>query len=89
MRLRVAALRLRLAAALAAEFGDRRWDFIGAHRGMFSLLGLAPEAVRLLKSAHHVYVAPDSRVNIAGLPEGQVERLARAIRAVSAPAANP
>jgi aspartate aminotransferase len=89
MRLRVAAMRLRLAAALGAEFGDRRWDFIGAHRGMFSLLGLAPEAVRALKSAHHVYVAPDSRVNIAGLPEGQVERLARAIRAVSAPAANP
>jgi aspartate/tyrosine/aromatic aminotransferase len=89
MRVRVTELRARLAAALRAEFGDRRWDFIRGHRGMFSLLGLAPEAVRALKLLHHVYVAPDSRINIAGLPEGQVERLARAIRAVSAPAANP
>jgi aromatic-amino-acid transaminase len=89
MRVRVTELRARLAAALRAEFGDRRWDFIRGHRGMFSLLGLAPEAVRALKLLHHVYVAPDSRINIAGLPEGQVERLARAIRAVSTPAANP
>ena len=83
MRLRIAALRARLAAALRGEFGDRRYDFIGTQRGMFSLLGLAPDAVRALKDAHHVYLAPDSRINVAGLPDQHIERVARAIRAVA------
>jgi aspartate/tyrosine/aromatic aminotransferase len=83
MRERIATLRSRLATALAAEFGDRRFDFIAGQRGMFSLLGIEAAAVRALASQHHVYVAPDSRVNIAGLPEPQIERLARALRAVA------
>ena len=82
MRLRVATLRNSLAAALAAEFGSDRFDFIKGQRGMFSLLGLDPDAVKRLAAEHHVYVAPDSRSNIAGLPEPKVERLAKAIRAV-------
>ena len=84
MRLRVAAQRLRLAAALRECFGAPRFDYVGGQRGMFSLLGLAPQAVRALAAEHHVYIAADSRINIAGLPEPQVERLARALRAVSA-----
>ncbi len=84
MRQRITTLRSRLASALAAEFGDRRFDFIAGQRGMFSLLGIDAAAVRALAAEHHVYVAPDSRVNIAGLPEPQVERLAGALHAVAA-----
>jgi aspartate/tyrosine/aromatic aminotransferase len=83
MRQRVAAQRVRLAAALRAEFGSARFEFIAGQRGMFSLLGLEPAAVRALAAEHHVYIAADSRINIAGLPEPQVERAARAIRAVA------
>jgi aspartate aminotransferase len=83
MRQRIGLLRSRLAAALRAEFGGPRFDFIAGQRGMFSLLGLQPAAVRALALQHHVYIAPDSRVNVAGLPEAQVERVARALRAVS------
>lgn len=84
MRLRVQTLRNALAAALAQEFGSSRFDFIKGQRGMFSLLGLSPASVKQLAAEHHVYMAPDSRSNIAGLPEPQVERLAKAIRAVVA-----
>jgi aspartate/tyrosine/aromatic aminotransferase len=84
MRLRVQSLRNALAAALAQEFGSSRFDFIKGQRGMFSLLGLSPASVKQLAAEHHVYMAPDSRSNIAGLPEPQVERLAKAIRAVVA-----
>lgn len=84
MRLRVQTLRNALAAALAQEFGSNRFDFIKGQRGMFSLLGLSPASVKQLAAEHHVYMAPDSRSNIAGLPEPQVERLAKAIRAVVA-----
>jgi aspartate/tyrosine/aromatic aminotransferase len=83
MRQRIATLRSRLAAALAAELGSPRFDFIAGQRGMFSLLGLEAAAVRELAGRHHVYVAPDSRVNIAGLPESQIGRLAGALRAVT------
>ena len=83
MRQRIANLRRALATALAAEFGGPRFDFIGGQLGMFSLLGLDPAAVRALAASHHVYAAADSRINIAGLAEPQVPRLARAIRAVA------
>ncbi|HXQ30530.1 MAG TPA: amino acid aminotransferase [Steroidobacteraceae bacterium] len=83
MRLRIATNRTLLAAALRAATGSARFDFIGGQRGMFSLLGLDAAAVRILKDRHHIYVAPDSRVNVAGLPESQIDRLATAIRAVA------
>jgi aromatic-amino-acid transaminase len=85
MRERVLELRRRLAAALRAGDGrghDDRFDFVERHRGMFSLLGLPPAAVEKLRTEHHVYTAPDSRTNIAGLRFADVERVARAIRAV-------
>jgi len=82
MRVRVGTIRSGLAAALRGEFGSGRFDFIEGQRGMFSLLGLPPAAVAALASEHHVYIAGDSRINVAGLPETRIERVARAIRAV-------
>ncbi len=81
MRERVLELRRRLAAALR-EGHDDRFDFVAHHRGMFSLLGLPPAGVEKLRTEHHVYMAPDSRTNVAGLRFADVERVAKAIRAV-------
>jgi aspartate/tyrosine/aromatic aminotransferase len=87
MRVRIAALRRELAAALRATSqhagASGRFDFIAGQRGMFSLLGLPPAAVTTLRTDHHVYLAPDSRINVAGLPAAAIERVARAIRAVA------
>jgi aspartate/tyrosine/aromatic aminotransferase len=83
MRERVVQLRAPLAQALRAATGRQRFDFIGTQRGMFSLLGLDPAAVKALKERHHVYVAPDSRMNIAGLHPHQVKTLAHAIATVA------
>jgi aspartate aminotransferase len=82
MRERVLELRRRLAAALR-DGHDGRFDFVEHHRGMFSVLGLPPAAVERLRAEHHVYTAPDSRANVAGLRFADVERVARAIRAVA------
>ena len=86
MRVRVASLRRELAAALRVTSqqpaASGRFDFIERQCGMFSLLGLPPAAVATLREQHHVYLAPDSRINVAGLPAAAVERVARAIRAV-------
>ena len=67
MRERVNGLRRDLAAALRSTFDSPRFDFIAGQAGMFSMLGLAPELVAQLRTEHHIYMAPDSRVNIAGL----------------------
>lgn len=80
MRDRVLELRRRLAAALRAG-GDTRFDFVEGQRGMFSLLGLPPSVVEKLRTEHHVYLAPDSRMNVAGLRFADVDRVAAAIRA--------
>jgi aspartate aminotransferase len=81
MRDRVNRLRRALADALAVEWGDRRFDYIARQRGMFSILGaLGPDAVARLATHAHVYTAPDGRINLAGLPEAAVGRVAAAIR---------
>ena len=84
MRTRVKGLRRMLADALAAEYGDHRHEAIAQQRGMFSILGsLTPDAVTRLAREEHVYVAPDGRINLAGLPEAAVGRVAAAVRRVA------
>jgi aspartate/tyrosine/aromatic aminotransferase len=82
MRDRVNGLRKSLAGALRAEVGSSRFDFVEQQAGMFSMLGLPPAAVDQLRVEHHVYLAPDSRLNIAGLSGPEIPALARAVAAV-------
>lgn len=79
MAARVRELRVALAAAIAHVRPGQDVAWLTHQRGMFSLLGLAPEVVRMLREQHHVYMGGDSRMNIASLPEDQVERIARLI----------
>ena len=79
MRLRMLDLRRGLANALRRETNSDRFDFVEAHRGMFSLMGAGPETVKALRDDHGIYMVGDSRVNIAGLPADGLDRLARAI----------
>lgn len=82
MRRRVAANRVALAEALRSETGTDRFDFLTGHRGMFSLLGLAPGEIAQLRSLHGLYLLGDSRANLAGLSAASLPRVARAIAAV-------
>jgi aspartate/tyrosine/aromatic aminotransferase len=76
---RMKSMRALLAERLAARRPDLDFRWLEAHRGMFSLLGLAPAQVDELRESHRVYLTPDSRVNIAGIGEDIVERVADAI----------
>lgn len=83
MRDRVNGLRKSLATALRSELGSGRFDFIEQQAGMFSMLGLGKAAVERLRTEHHIYTAPDSRLNVAGLSGKEIPAVARAIAAVS------
>jgi aspartate aminotransferase len=84
MRLRMLVLRQELADALRRETNSDRFDFIAAHRGMFSRLGASPDQVAALRDAHGIYMIGDSRINVAGLPTDKIERIAKAIVATAA-----
>ncbi len=84
MRTRIGANREALAAALRAETGATRFDFLTRHRGMFSLLGLTEGQTARLREDHAVYLVADGRANLAGLGPDQAVAVARAIAAVIA-----
>jgi aromatic-amino-acid transaminase len=83
MRQTMLTLRQGLAAALRQATNSGRFDFVARHRGMFSRLGISAEAVAKLRADHGIYMVSDSRINIAGLPAGGLEMLARAIAEVA------
>ena len=84
MRLGMLDLRRGLADALRRATNSDRFDFVTAHRGMFSRLGASPEQVAALRKDHGIYMVGDSRVNIAGLPADGLDKIARAMVDVGA-----
>jgi len=76
---RILGLRHAFADALA-PVGD--FGFIARQRGMFSFLGITPEQVRRLRDEHGIYMLESSRVNVAGLNDQVLPRVASAIRSV-------
>ncbi len=72
-------LRQKLADALRARTGSDRFGFIAEHRGMFSRIGATPEQVAQMREKHAIYMVGDSRMNIAGLNDANIDILAEAI----------
>jgi aspartate/tyrosine/aromatic aminotransferase len=84
MAARINGLRGLLADALNARIHGADFSWITQQRGMFSRLDLIPSMVETLRERHHVYVAPDGRINIAGVSAANVDHVASAIAAVLA-----
>ncbi|MDP1730528.1 MAG: amino acid aminotransferase [Devosia sp.] len=76
MRERMKRLRVKLTDAIRQRSNSRDFDFIAEHSGMFSLLGLPQDVVEELKTKDGVYMINDSRINVAGIPEGRIGELA-------------
>jgi aspartate/tyrosine/aromatic aminotransferase len=79
MRAHMQGLRGMLAASLRSRSNSDRFDFVDRHRGMFSLIGASPEQVARLRDEHAVHVVGSGRINIAALPEAEVDRFADAL----------
>lgn len=78
---RIQALRALLAERLGAATGED-FAWLRAQRGMFSRLPLSAEQVIAIREQHHLYMAPDGRINIAGISPANVEHVATAVAAV-------
>jgi aspartate aminotransferase len=81
MTARINGLRGQLADALSVA-ANRDYTWIKKQYGMFSKLDATPAMVTALREEHHIYLAPDGRMNIAGLRADTVGRVAQAIAAV-------
>jgi aspartate aminotransferase len=82
MRSRLNGLRKLLVDKLAARNTRMDFSFIAKERGMFSFLGITKEQVIRLREEFHVYMVESSRINIAGINHGNVDRVADSIAAV-------
>jgi aspartate aminotransferase len=82
MNSRMRELRGLLARELDARIAGAGFGWITQQRGMFSRLDLTPDQVVRLREQHHVYVAPDGRVNIAGISPKNVGHVADSIATV-------
>jgi aspartate aminotransferase len=82
MRSRLNGLRKLLVDKLAARKTPMDFSFIARERGMFSFLGITKEQVVRLREEFHVYMVESSRINIAGINHGNVDRVADSIAAV-------
>ncbi len=81
MRVRIADMRALLGRELCKATGDASFDFIRTERGMFSLLGVSVQAVDRLRDKHHIYMTPDSRMNLAGVMPHNAGYVAESIAA--------
>ncbi|MBO9697526.1 MAG: aspartate/tyrosine/aromatic aminotransferase [Sphingopyxis sp.] len=73
MRARLNALRQAIAAA------DSRLAPIAGQRGMFAMLPLSSSAIAALREDHGIYMAPNGRINIAGLRTDTIPAFAAAL----------
>ncbi len=81
-RERMQRLRREFREALETHIPGADFGFLTAQRGMFSMLPLSKEQVVALRRDHHVYLVNSGRINVAGLPEAGLDKLAAAFAAV-------
>ena len=82
MRQRINHLRSQFVAALQAAGAGSRFDYIQQEKGMFSFLGITPQQVQELKEQYSIYMVNSSRVNVAGLSDGNITYIVDALMKV-------
>lgn len=82
MRDRMVGLRKAFSESMRKRTNSDKFDYIAHQKGMFSRLPLNPEQIATLKDQHAIYIVGDGRINVAGLPEGNMDAVADAIASV-------
>ncbi len=82
MRQRMMRLRIAFAESMRKRTNSDRFDYIASQKGMFSRLPLNAEQIGTLREQHGIYMVGDGRINVAGLPEDDMDSLAEAIASV-------
>ena len=79
MRVRMVRLRQSFSDAMRKRSNSERFDYIANQKGMFSRLPLNSDQLEVLRAEHGIYIVGDGRINVAGLPEQGIDKIADAI----------
>jgi len=82
MRIRMLHLRTAFSDAMRKRTNSAQFDYIAHQKGMFSRLPLNTQQIESLRTNHGIYIVGDGRINVAGLPEDDLDGLVDAISAV-------
>jgi len=82
MRTRMLRLRTAFSDAMRKRTNSAQFDYIAHQKGMFSRLPLSTTQIETLRDKNGIYIVGDGRINVAGLPEENMDVLADAIAAV-------
>jgi aspartate aminotransferase len=80
---RIQSMRTRLVEALVEAGSTHDWSHVTQQIGMFAFTGMSSEMVDQLTSDYAIFLTLDGRVSIAGLNDGNLEYVAKAIHAVT------
>lgn len=84
MRNRINGLRIKLVERIHASDINEDYSFIQEEKGMFSFLGIGVSQVQALVKKHSVYLVDSSRINVAGISNGNIEHFVNSLSAVKA-----
>lgn len=79
MRLRIKNIRASLMTKLEEHKVPGDWSFLTQQRGLFSLTGLPANVIEKLRTDYSIYIVNSGRINMAGLTEDNVGRMAAAL----------
>ena len=79
MRDHINSIRSLFVASLKQKGITQDFSFIERQRGMFSMSGLNPDQVKILKEKYAIYIVGSGRINVAGMTENNIDYLCQAI----------
>jgi len=82
MRVRMVGLRRAFSDAMRKRTNSDRFDYLADQKGMFSRLPLNGKQITRLREDFGIYLVSDGRINVAGLPDDNIDALADAISSV-------
>ncbi|KAI2493687.1 Aminotransferase class I and II [Fragilaria crotonensis] len=80
---RILEMRSKFVQALAAAGSTHDWSHVTNQIGMFAFTGMSPDMVTELTDTYAIYLTKDGRISVAGLNDGNVDYVAKAVHAVT------
>lgn len=81
MRNRMIKNRIGLAQAMAERLPDQDFDYVAHGKGMFCRIEIGADNVAKMIEQTGIYIIPDGRINLAGVTQSNVQRVADALAA--------
>ena len=80
---RILSMRTRLVEAIKAAGSTHDWSHVTEQIGMFAFTGMSSEMCDQLTDEYAIYLTRDGRISIAGLNDGNLEYVAKAVHSVT------